>query len=348
MASCTPSCTGKTCGDNGCGGGCGTCGVGTTCQLGTCAAPTVVYGRVSGVDPAEGVTVQIDNLSAGTDANGDYRIENVVPGAKNVRATKAYYLPASTTVTVTAGTSTRVDLAMSAVGELHGRLTDSLTLAGIAGVEVTLGTLTSYTGADGSYYVTGIYPASYQLSFTAAGYSPVVSWLSVPGGILTTLDRTLDQTGTVSGTVSAAVGGAPIAGATILGGGAVATTDGTGQYTLTGVSAGTQTIIATVTGYDSKSVSVTLAPAGTGTADFSLAVTATAPSTVSGHVYDGDTGVPIAGAYVSINGKSATTAADGFYSLALVPAGMRVLAYAEKTGYPWTYRYISVPGVAHS
>jgi len=29
---CTPNCTGKSCGDDGCGGSCGTCGIGTTCN----------------------------------------------------------------------------------------------------------------------------------------------------------------------------------------------------------------------------------------------------------------------------------------------------------------------------
>ena len=34
---CTPSCSGKTCGDDGCGGSCGTCGAGQTCSpAGTC------------------------------------------------------------------------------------------------------------------------------------------------------------------------------------------------------------------------------------------------------------------------------------------------------------------------
>ena len=35
---CTPSCSGKTCGDNGCGGSCGSCASGTTCSGGSCVA----------------------------------------------------------------------------------------------------------------------------------------------------------------------------------------------------------------------------------------------------------------------------------------------------------------------
>ena len=33
---CTPSCSGKTCGDDGCGGSCGSCAAGQTCSAGTC------------------------------------------------------------------------------------------------------------------------------------------------------------------------------------------------------------------------------------------------------------------------------------------------------------------------
>jgi Subtilase family len=34
---CTPQCSGKVCGDDGCGGSCGTCGTGQTCSAGVCA-----------------------------------------------------------------------------------------------------------------------------------------------------------------------------------------------------------------------------------------------------------------------------------------------------------------------
>jgi hypothetical protein len=41
VASCTPDCSGKTCGDNGCGGTCGTCASGKTCSAGVCVADCV-------------------------------------------------------------------------------------------------------------------------------------------------------------------------------------------------------------------------------------------------------------------------------------------------------------------
>lgn len=36
ISTCTPNCTNKVCGDNGCGGSCGTCAIGRTCENGAC------------------------------------------------------------------------------------------------------------------------------------------------------------------------------------------------------------------------------------------------------------------------------------------------------------------------
>ncbi|MBT9557441.1 MAG: hypothetical protein IV100_15480 [Myxococcales bacterium] len=42
---CTPSCAGKSCGDDGCGGSCGTCGGGEVCDLGTCTVASCSAGE---------------------------------------------------------------------------------------------------------------------------------------------------------------------------------------------------------------------------------------------------------------------------------------------------------------
>jgi hypothetical protein len=39
QASCTPNCAERTCGSDGCGGSCGTCGANQVCQGGTCCLP---------------------------------------------------------------------------------------------------------------------------------------------------------------------------------------------------------------------------------------------------------------------------------------------------------------------
>ena len=42
---CTPACDGKTCGDDGCGGSCGTCDAGSTCTAGVCAEDAAIPGN---------------------------------------------------------------------------------------------------------------------------------------------------------------------------------------------------------------------------------------------------------------------------------------------------------------
>ncbi|MEI6596822.1 MAG: prepilin-type N-terminal cleavage/methylation domain-containing protein [bacterium] len=42
-ASCTPDCTGKVCGDDGCSGSCGSCGANETCLSGVCATTSKTY-----------------------------------------------------------------------------------------------------------------------------------------------------------------------------------------------------------------------------------------------------------------------------------------------------------------
>jgi hypothetical protein len=54
LAPCTPTCAGKACGDDGCGGTCGACGPGTTCQSGQCACAPDCTGKECGDDGCGG------------------------------------------------------------------------------------------------------------------------------------------------------------------------------------------------------------------------------------------------------------------------------------------------------
>jgi hypothetical protein len=55
VTSCTPSCSGKTCGPDGCGGTCGTCGTGETCSTnGTCTCTPDCSGKSCGSDGCGG------------------------------------------------------------------------------------------------------------------------------------------------------------------------------------------------------------------------------------------------------------------------------------------------------
>lgn len=51
---CTPSCSGKTCGSDGCGGSCGTCAAGKTCSAGACVCVPVCGAKACGPDGCGG------------------------------------------------------------------------------------------------------------------------------------------------------------------------------------------------------------------------------------------------------------------------------------------------------
>jgi hypothetical protein len=68
IPTCTPQCSGKSCGNDGCGGSCGACGSGQSCNSGVCTIIPTVYGDSNGdgkVDRNE-LGVVISGWVAGT------------------------------------------------------------------------------------------------------------------------------------------------------------------------------------------------------------------------------------------------------------------------------------------
>jgi len=64
---CIPSCTGKTCGDNGCGGNCGTCDAGYSCVSGACSIFAGGNGTAESpyqINNCQGLQAMEDNLTA--------------------------------------------------------------------------------------------------------------------------------------------------------------------------------------------------------------------------------------------------------------------------------------------
>jgi hypothetical protein len=122
--------------------------------------------------------------------------------------------------------------------------------------------------------------------------------------------------------------GAGLSGATVTAGSRAATTGADGSYSFAGLEPATYTVAASKTGYlFSSPRTVTVGPDQSGV-DFTAS-----PSTfrISGTVRAAGTG--LAGVSVTAGGQTATTAADGTYALAAVPAGSYTVtaALAEYT-----------------
>ncbi len=76
--SCTPSCSGKVCGSDGCGGSCGSCGSGESCSGGQCIASCVpsCSGKVCGSDGCGGIC---GSCSSGKTCSSGQCVASCVP-----------------------------------------------------------------------------------------------------------------------------------------------------------------------------------------------------------------------------------------------------------------------------
>jgi phosphatidylinositol-3-phosphatase len=128
-------------------------------------------------------------------------------------------------------------------------------------------------------------------------------------------------TGSVTGQVTNSSTGAALAGATVSYSGGSTTTDSSGNYTLSNVPAGTVSVTASLTGFTSKTSSVTVTSGATSTLNFSLTPQGGTPGSISGKVTNISTGGAVSGATVSFSGGSTTTDSSGNYSFSNVAPG---------------------------
>ncbi|MFN3649235.1 MAG: S8 family serine peptidase [Armatimonadota bacterium] len=213
------------------------------------------------------------------------------------------------------------------------RVTGTVTAggSGLSGVTVTIGTKTATTAADGTYTVTGVEGGSYTVTPARAGYvfTPASRSITVSADV-----SGVDFTGAVG---SKSIGGritlngTGLSGITVNIGAGSATTAADGRYVLDGLADGTYVVQPTSTRYtfNPTSRSITL-----GSSRNDVDFTATEVTyTVSGTVTAG--GVGLGGVTVSAGGSSATTAADGSYSIAGLVGGTYTVVPA-KTGYKFS------------
>ncbi|MGZ7057500.1 MAG: carboxypeptidase regulatory-like domain-containing protein, partial [Candidatus Angelobacter sp.] len=125
--------------------------------------------------------------------------------------------------------------------------------------------------------------------------------------------------------------GAAIAGASVGYGGGTATTDASGNYTLTGIPVGTIQLVASAQGFQSATQNVTVTGGKTSAANFTLAAGVT-NGTVTGKITNVSNGAILSGATVSWSGGSTTSNSSGIYTLTNVPAGTQNIT-AVTTGY---------------
>ena len=267
-----------------------------------------------------------------TDANGIYTLSGLTPGNHTLAASATNFISGTRAATVTSGgTTTGTDFSLTpSPGAVTGTVSRSSGGALIAGATVTdSGGTSTTTDSSGSYTLTGLTPGNHTLTASATSYitSQPLTVSIAAGGTTQGANFSLTPTnGAVTGKVTNNWGGAAVAGATVSdsGGGAPATTDANGVYTLSGLTPGTHTLTAAASGFTSGNVSASVASDTTTTGvDFSLAPTT---GSVIGYVTSAADGTAIAGATVSDSGgASTTTDGSGLYTLTGMTPGNHTL-----------------------
>ncbi len=264
--------------------------------------------------------VTADGHSDTTNADGEYTITGLAAGTYTVAPSLTGYsfAPASTDVTVNeaAGDATGIDFTGEPIYWISGTvLTDAEDPnSGLEGVEVTAGSQSGTTNADGDYTISGLVAGTYTVTPHLAEYTfapipttPDPPDITVgPNAINVDFEATR-KTYHIGGIVSDK-NGDPIPNATVSADGGTDTTDGSGYYQITGLISGTYTVtVSGVAEYTFTPQDATVNETG-GNATVNFQGTRKTYS-IRGTVTNA--GDPLPGVEVSADGTSVATGANG-------------------------------------
>ncbi|MEN9343960.1 MAG: hypothetical protein RLZZ453_747, partial [Chlamydiota bacterium] len=300
----------------------------------------IVTSQTTG-NPISGATVQLIQgnqhviATTTTASDGSYSIVGINPGQYTVNASASGFQNRSIGAKVNNGQTTLVNLALVPnPGTVSGQVTDFSTTLPISGATVQIfqnnvlvGSTT--TNGSGNYTITGLAAGSSVVIASATTYQTASQGAIIQSGQTTTANFALySNPGTVSGTVTSASSGLPISNAIVelnLNNEVIysTTTDGSGNYSITGVPPGSYIMNAHATNYQATITGAIIQAGQTTTLNFSLE---SSPGTILGTVTSATTGLPIASALVEVNYNdivlySTLTDSSGNYIITGVPPG---------------------------
>ena len=277
----------------------------------------------TGVIPGAVVTIGPKStvVPAGTTI---YSISGLAAGVYATSVTNAGYLPYTGTVTITGSQNlnfviTPISYAIAGQVQANG--------AALAGATVSVAGKTATSDSNGSFSIANVLPGTYALSVAKAGYVTfTTASLSVAAN--QSLAITLNPvTYTVMGIVSSTSGSGLIPGALVTIGSRSATVAASGIYSVSGVSSGVNQVTVVCPGYLTYTGTATVSTVSTQSLNFTLTpVTYNITGLVQAN------GAPLAGATISLAGKTATSDSNGAFSIATVLPGTYAFG-VTKAGY---------------
>ena len=323
---------------------------------------------ISNVDIAARFQYEGDMAWTNTDGDGNYTLAGLPTGVYQIQARSDRYLDQEQIVTVeVAGSAMTADFALSQGATISGRVIDAETGLPIARVEIEARddgdnqpNVYADTDADGRFSLQGMAAGSYRIEAKAYEqgyirqyYDNTAFWglarlvTVAETEVIEDISFELNRGATIIGTVTDARTGLPIAnvglGAGPQNGGHLTwdQTRGDGSYTLRGIPTGIIEVEASIDGYIDQTTMVNVQDTGVA---YRLDIALDIGATISGNVFDSETGLPISDADVWADNDTdgpesgARTNADGYYTLAgVAPGAYRIKVRAERQGYVEQY-----------
>jgi len=287
------------------------------------------------------------DIGAKTDAAGNFTLPKVPAGSQNISLSLSGYMTTTIPVDSPAGSITDIGtnslFPVSTACVIRGSVTDFTNGEPLANAVIEVRgsfTGTASTGADGSFVVGNVTPGTLTLTASKEGYVPVSNTGAISSGeVLFFYPQlgpvsTQPSTGSATGKVVDAVTRQPLGGVSVTlqdDANISAVTDLAGNFTMSNIPMGTQSIIFSYAGYASARVSAAIiagSVADLGTIPLSSNTTA---GTIKGVVKDAATGQPLNGVSVVLqsnaNIKTMTDPA-GIYTLSDIPPGEQKITYS--------------------
>lgn len=204
---------------------------------------------------------------------------------------------------------------------------------GLPGVVVSTGSRTATTNSSGYFQICGLSNGPYTLTPSRVGYSfsPTSRTFTIAGANVTGQDFTATEIPySISGSVT--LNGTGLAGVTVRAGSRSGTTDGYGNYVITGLVGGTYPVIPSLAGYTFSPTSRSVTINGANVTGVNFAASAVTYS-ASGTVRQGGSG--LANVTVTIGSRSAVTGPAGTYVVQGLPNGSHT-AVPTRAGFTFT------------
>jgi len=290
----------------------------------------ITTGTVTGValnatdqKPLANVKIELGTRTAMTDAEGRFKLQDIDAGDATVLGSKDVFKPASQGVQVIAAESVDVTLKLDPIttGTVTGVALNAADQKPLAGVKVSLGTLSTTTDAQGRFKLLDVQAGDTLVGGHKDVFKPASQGVQVQAAksVDVTLKLEPITVGTVTGVVVSAADQKPLAGAIITAGSKTATSDAEGKFTLADMGAGPLTVEASKPVFKPGSAGIEVKAAES--MNVTLKLEPITVGTVTGVALNAADQKPLAGVKVSLGTLSTTTDAQGRFKLLDVQAG---------------------------